>query len=55
MTSFEKKGLIDELHAPARRNFPRRKVEIKGLNNMWQADLVEMIPYASVNKITVIC
>lgn len=48
--STEKRGLVEELHKPARRKFPRRKVRILGLFDLWQADLVEMIPYASVNK-----
>ena len=48
--SAAKRGVVDELHKPARRNFPRRKVEIRGLFDLWQADLVEMIPYASVNR-----
>lgn len=47
--SAAKEGLVNELHRPARRNFPRRKVRILGIDDLWQADLVEMIPYASVN------
>lgn len=39
-----------ELHAPARRNYSRRAVTTKGLNDLYQADLVEMIPYARLNK-----
>lgn len=49
-TSSQKRAVVDELHRPARRNFPRRKVEIRGIFDLWQADLVEMIPYASVNR-----
>lgn len=45
-----KKDVVNELHRPARRNFKRRKVIIKGLNDLWQADLVEMQPYAKFNK-----
>ncbi len=48
--SAEKRGIVEELHKPARRNYPRRKVRILGLFDLWQADLVEMQPYASVNK-----
>lgn len=48
MTSRE--AIAGGLHRPARRNFRRRKVILKGLNDMYQADLVEMIPYARVNK-----
>lgn len=49
MTSI-KRDLINEIHAPVRRNFPRRKVIIKGLQDLFQADLVEMIPYSTENK-----
>lgn len=45
-----RKTIAKELHRPVRRNFTRRAVEIKGLNDLYQADLVEMIPYAKVNK-----
>lgn len=43
-------GIVSELHKTARRNFPRRYVTIKGLNDLYQADIVEMIPYARQNK-----
>lgn len=39
-----------ELHKPARRKYPRRKVTLKGLYDLYQSDLVEMIPHAKVNK-----
>ena len=42
--------LVGELHKPARRNFPRRKVVVLGLDDLWQADLVEMIPYSKQNS-----
>ncbi|KAJ8915328.1 hypothetical protein NQ315_008212 [Exocentrus adspersus] len=45
-----KEGVVNELHKPARRNFKRRHVIVKGLNDLIQIDLVEMIPYARVNK-----
>lgn len=45
-----KKIIVNELHKPARRNFKRRKVLIKGLNDLLQIDLIEMIPYAKFNK-----
>ena len=43
-------GIATELHKPARRNYRRRKVVTRGLNELFQADLVEMIPYARSNK-----
>ncbi|XP_066587590.1 uncharacterized protein [Prorops nasuta] len=43
--SEKKKQLVQELHVPARRNFPRRKVIIRGFDDLWQADLVDMRYY----------
>lgn len=45
-----KREVVNELHRPARRNFKRRRVILKGLNDLYQADLVEMIPYAKINR-----
>lgn len=42
--------LVEELHHEARRNFQRRKTNMRGINDTLQADLVEMIPYAKQNK-----
>jgi Integrase core domain len=44
-----KATIVDELHKPARRRYPRRRVTLKGIGDLWQADLVEMIPYARLN------
>ena len=38
-----KEALVEELHKPIRKNFPRRKVEIRGIDETWQADLVDML------------
>lgn len=48
--SFEKQRVVDELHAPARKNFPRRRVIVRGYNDLWQADIVEMHPYSRFNN-----
>ena len=48
--SLEKIILVNELHAPVRRNFKRRHVVVKGYDDLWQADIVEMRPYARANK-----
>lgn len=47
---MSKAGLVKELHKPSRKNFKRRRVIQKGLNDTWQIDLVEMIPYSRENK-----
>lgn len=44
-----KKQVVDELHHPARRNFNRRRTQMRGIHDTLQADLVEMIPYAKEN------
>lgn len=38
----EQRQLALELHRPKRRRFLTRPVEVKGINETWQADLVEM-------------
>lgn len=47
---MEREALVRELHKPVRKNFKRRKVVQKGINDTWQIDLVEMIPYSHENK-----
>lgn len=47
---MSKTEIVSEIHKPARKNFPRRRVIVKGLHDLWQADLIEMIPYAKINK-----
>lgn len=42
---MERKGLAQELHKQARRNYIRRNVELRGLNDLYQADLVDMRNY----------
>ncbi|XP_044005528.1 uncharacterized protein LOC122850443 [Aphidius gifuensis] len=44
MTEFMR-NVVRKLHAPARRNFPRRKVDIRDKDETWQADLVDMIDH----------
>jgi len=46
----EKRQLVEELHAPARRNFPRRRIIVRGYDDLWQADVVEMCSYSRLNK-----
>ena len=45
-----KEDVVNELHKPARKKYKRRRVIVKGLNDLWQADLVEMQPYAKFNR-----
>ncbi len=45
-----KRAVVDELHKPTRRNYPRRKFDARGIDETWQVNLVEMQPYARENK-----
>lgn len=47
---MSKRDLINELHKPARKHFKRRRVITKGIDDLWQADLVDMSAYARVNR-----
>lgn len=47
---MSKKEIIDELHKSARRNFPRRCTVIKGIDDLWQADLIDLQKYSNFNK-----
>lgn len=42
--------IAKELHAPTRKKFPTRPVEVKGIQDLYQADLVEMTQYSRFNK-----
>lgn len=43
-------GIAKELHKQARKRFPTRNFELKGIDDLYEADLVEMIPYADKNN-----
>lgn len=46
----KKRQVVEELHKNARINFKRRKTIIRSLDDLFQADLVEMIPYSQYNN-----
>lgn len=48
--NMSKKQIVDELHRSARKNFERRKYVMVGMNDTFQADLIEMIPFAKQNN-----
>ena len=48
--SLVKRDVVDELHKDARINYPRRRTIIKGLDDLWQADLADFQLYARENK-----
>lgn len=47
---MSKLDVVSELHKPARRNFQRRTTVIKGIDDLWQADLIDMQKYNTENK-----
>lgn len=47
---MSKKEVVDELHKPARKHFLRRKVVMKGIDDLFQADLVDLSAYARQNR-----
>lgn len=47
---MSKLQVVEEIHRNARRNFPRRKYVMRGINDTFQADLVEMIPFSKENN-----
>ena len=42
--------LADELHKPITRNFTKRRVISRGIDEIWAADLVEMQKFSRWNK-----
>lgn len=48
--SHVRAGIARELHAPARKRYRRRRVLTRGLDDLWQADLVDMLAYARFNR-----
>lgn len=42
-------AVVEELHKPIRRRYPRRKFEMRGISDTFQADLIDMQSYADEN------
>lgn len=47
---MSKLALVNELHAPVRRNFQRRKYKQVGILDTYEIDLIDIQPYAKENK-----
>lgn len=45
-----KREIVDELHRQARKNFIRRRVYVKGIDDLWQIDLADLSAYAKSNR-----
>lgn len=42
--------IINEIHRKAYKKFPRKHVKVFGIDDLWQIDLFEMIPYSKYNS-----
>lgn len=47
---MSKLGVVEELHKPARKNFPRKRTIIKHRDDLWQADLAEFTQHSKENR-----
>lgn len=47
---MSKLEVVEELHKPARKNFPRKRTIIKHRDDLWQADLAEFLQYSKENR-----
>lgn len=47
---MSKRGIVNEIHKPVRRRFPSRAVTLKGANDLFQADLIDMSNFKTINK-----
>lgn len=45
-----KQQIVTEIHRYARKNFERRKVSMRGINDTLQVDLIEMQEFKNVNR-----
>lgn len=45
-----KKEIVDEIYRLPRRNFPRRKTKMVGIDNLWQMDLSDLQKLSKYNK-----
>ena len=50
LTTWLQKELAYTLHKPIRRSFPTSRVYVHHIDEQWQADIAEMIPYSNVNE-----
>lgn len=46
---MSKESVVNEIHRSARKNYPRRHVVLKDIDDLWQADLIDMQTYKNEN------
>lgn len=47
--SHIREQIVQEIHKPSRKKFIRRRVILKGIDDLWQADLVDMNAFSKYN------
>lgn len=47
---MSKQEIVNEIHKDARKNFVRRAVLLKGIDDLWQADLIDIKKFSQVNN-----
>lgn len=47
---MSKETVVNEIHKQARKNFPRRHVIMRDIDDLWQADLIDMQSYSKENN-----
>lgn len=47
---MSKASIVNEIHRSVRKNFPRRHVLMKDIDDLWQADLIDMQKYSKENS-----
>lgn len=45
-----KQHIVDEIHRAARKTFIRRSVVLKGIDDLWQADLIDLKRFRKINR-----
>lgn len=45
-----KEGVVNEIHGSVRKIFQRRAYQMRGIDDTFQIDLIEMIPHSNVNS-----
>lgn len=47
---MSKDCVVNEIHKNVRKNFPRRHVILKDIDDLWQADLIDMQSFSKYNS-----
>jgi hypothetical protein len=45
-----KEGIVNEIYSPARRNFKRRRIYLRGIDDVWQVSKVYLFKLICFSK-----